>query len=83
MNSFLIAFNQDFIPIIAQTSLIKVLNDIHLNNGSDKVFFLVLWNFCAAFDPVDQTVILHRLENWVGLSRIVLGWFKSHLHDTK
>lgn len=35
----------------------------------------------TAFDTVDYEILLDRLENWVGLSSMVLKWFKSYLQD--
>jgi len=57
--------------------LIKIINGIHLNTDSGKLSVLVLLNHSAAFDTVDHNILLDRLENWVGLSGIVLKWFRS------
>ncbi len=48
--------------------LIKIINDIRVNSDSGKISVLVLLELSAAFDAVDQ----ERLENWVGLSGMVL-----------
>ena len=63
------------------TTLVKVLNDIHLNKDSGKMFLLLLLYFSAAFHMVNNNVQLHWLENWVGLSGTALNWFQSYLND--
>ena len=62
-----------------ETALIKIINDIRLNTDSGKLSVLVLLDLSAAFDTVDHNILLDRLENWVGLSEMVLKWFRSYL----
>ena len=72
--------NQDF-NHSAETTLVKVLNGINLNRDSGNMSVLVLLDLSAAFDTVDQIILLDKLENSVGLSGTILNWFKSHLND--
>jgi len=44
-----------------------------------KVTALVLLNLSAAFDNVDHSILLHRLENWFGISGPALNWFSTYL----
>uniref|UniRef100_A0A8C5HYQ9 Reverse transcriptase domain-containing protein n=1 Tax=Gouania willdenowi TaxID=441366 RepID=A0A8C5HYQ9_GOUWI len=64
-----------------ETALIKVINDIRLNTDSGKVSVLILLDLSAAFDTVDHTILLHRLQTWVGLNGKVMQWFKSYLEE--
>ncbi len=57
--------------------LIKIINDIRFNSDSVKISVLVLLDLNAAFDTVDHNILLERLEYWVGLSGMVLKWFRS------
>ena len=61
--------------------LIKVVNDIRLNSDTGNISVLVLLDLSAAFDTVDHSILLHRLEKWVGLSDTLLHWFRSYLQD--
>ena len=64
-----------------ETALIRVLNDIRLNTDSGKVSVLVMLDLSAAFDTVDHSILLNRLETWAGLSGTVLEWFRSYLEE--
>ncbi len=67
------------VVLITETALIKIINDIRLNSDSGKISVLVLLDLSAVFDTVDHNILLERLENWVGLSGMVLKWFRSYL----
>ncbi len=61
-----------------ETALPKVLNYILLT-GDHAV--LVLLGLSAAFDTVDHTILLARLEHCVGIKGSALEWFKSHFSN--
>jgi len=53
--------------------LLKIINDICLNTDTGKLSVLVLLDLSAAFDTFDHTILP------VGLSGVVLKWFRSYL----
>ena len=61
----------------------KVHNDICMNIDKGRVTALTLLDLSAAFDTIDQSTLIHRLENWYGITGAALTWFSSYLHDRK
>ena len=64
-----------------ETAILKVHNDIMnaLNNKKDVV--LVMLDLSAAFDTLDHSVLIHRLQHRFGINGTVLQWFISYLTD--
>jgi len=62
-----------------ETALVKVTNDLLMASDSGVTSILIL---LAAFDTVDQSLMLTRLERVSGLSGTVLKWFRSYFSDS-
>ncbi len=63
-----------------ESALLKVFNYIFLAVDSGKVVILILLDLTAAFDTVDQGILLQRLED-VGVKGTALEWFESYLKN--
>ena len=64
-----------------ETALLKVTNDLLLSADSGNSSILMLLDLSSAFDTVDHSILIHRLENWVGIKGTALDWFRSYLTD--
>jgi len=62
-----------------ETATLKVFSDILAAANQGKVTLLGLLDMSAAFDTVDHTILLERLEVSFRLFRIVLSWLSSFL----
>ncbi len=75
-------FQSGFRPFYStETVLISVSNDLLLSADRGCISLLVLLDLSAAFNTIDQNILLNRLENFVGISGSALAWFKSYLSD--
>ena len=50
-----------------ETALLKIHNDIISAMDESKVTALTLLDLSSAFDTIDHSILLVRLEDWVGL----------------
>jgi hypothetical protein len=62
-----------------ETALLKVHSDIMEALDSGSVAVLLLIDLSAAFDTIDHSILLQRLENVFGITGIALLWIKSYL----
>ena len=62
-----------------ETTLLKIHNDLILAMDRGEVTSLILLDLSAAFDTVDHSILLNRLQNWFGLDGLSLNWFTSYL----
>ena len=61
-----------------ESALLNIQNDILLNMAKGSATALTLLDLSAAFDTIDHTILLDRLNVYYGLSELALGWFKSY-----
>lgn len=62
-----------------ETALVRVVNDLRIATDNQKMSVLVLLDLSAAFDTVDHTILLHRLEHLIGIQGTALAWISSYL----
>ena len=62
-----------------ETAILRVKNDIDCALGERKGVLLVLLDLSAAFDTVDHTILLKRMNTYLGISGVAHEWFKSYL----
>ncbi|CAB3991211.1 Hypothetical predicted protein [Paramuricea clavata] len=65
----------------AETTLLKVQNDILLAIDNRKCVVLLLLDMSAAFDTVDHKLLLQRMFKRFGIDGQVLRWFQSYLQN--
>jgi len=62
-----------------ETAVLRVLSDILQAVDRGDLAALVLLDLSAAFDTVDHSVLLERLQQTFGISDTALCWFQSYL----
>jgi hypothetical protein len=62
-----------------ETAIVKVLSDILEAVDAGKVTLLGLLDLSAAFDTVDHSILLQRLQTSFGMDGKALGWIGSFL----
>ena len=62
-----------------ETALIKVQSDIMSAVDSNRAAVLLLLDLSAAFDTIDHSILLRRLQNSFGVEGHALHWFHSYL----
>ena len=62
-----------------ESALLNIHKDILLNMAKGSVTVVILLDLSDAFDTIDHTILLDRLNVYYGISELALGWFESHL----
>ena len=66
-----------------ETALVHVQNDTLRTLDQGGASILVLLHPSAAFDTIDHSILLSRMESVLGVKGSVLQWFKSYLLGRK
>jgi len=64
-----------------ETAMLRVWSDILMAADVQQVTLLAMLDLSAAFDCVDHTILLHRLQTGVGLTGVVLEWISCFLSE--
>ena len=64
-----------------ETALLRILSDILSAMDDRRVTLLGLLDLSAAFDTVDHSILLRRLQGQFGFDGIALQWIRSFLSD--
>ncbi|PVD19602.1 hypothetical protein C0Q70_20092 [Pomacea canaliculata] len=64
-----------------ETALLRLMNDLLCSADAGKVSLVVLLDLSAAFDVIDHSTLLTRLQMEVGIGGSALQWFHSYLSD--
>ena len=62
-----------------ETARLKIHNNILSSMDDGRVTALTLLDLSAAFDTIDHTILLRRLDDWFGVTGKALDWFRSYL----
>ena len=66
-----------------ETALVRVQNDILRTLDQGGAAILVLLDLSAAFDTIDHSILLSRMESVLGVRGSALQWFKLYLLGRK
>jgi hypothetical protein len=64
-----------------ETALLHILDDLLTQTDSGQLSLLTLLDLSAAFDTIDHSILLKRLENTFGITNSALSWFQSYLSE--
>uniref|UniRef100_UPI003AAD8E98 uncharacterized protein n=1 Tax=Centroberyx gerrardi TaxID=166262 RepID=UPI003AAD8E98 len=64
-----------------ETALLKITNDILLSADSGFLTILILLDLSAAFDTINHSILLSRLQHSLGITGTALSWLTSYLSD--
>jgi len=62
-----------------EIAILKIYNDLLLAADNGDVSVLCLLDLTAAFDTVDDDLMMLKLDSQFGHRGVVLDWFRSYL----
>ena len=66
-----------------ETALLRVVNDLLVASDNKQVSVLTLLNLSAAFDTIDHTILVHRLQHLFDILDKALEWLRSYPSETE
>jgi hypothetical protein len=64
-----------------ETALLKILDDVYANAGHHQSTLLIGLDLSAAFDTIDKSTLLARLQISFGVDGLALEWISSYLSN--
>uniref|UniRef100_UPI0037E8D203 uncharacterized protein n=1 Tax=Semicossyphus pulcher TaxID=241346 RepID=UPI0037E8D203 len=64
-----------------ETAVIKVTNNLLLASDTHSLNILILLDLSAAFDTINHSILLNRLESSLSITGTALSWLKSYLSN--
>ena len=64
-----------------ETALLEVLDGVYTAADDKQVTVLIGLDLSAAFDTVDHSLLIERLQSEFGVTDTALGWLRSYLGD--
>ena len=65
-----------------ETAFIGIMDELLFNLDSDRVSGMILIDYCKAFDMVDHSILLQKLQAY-GFDNKSLIWFRSYLNERR
>ena len=62
-----------------ESALLYITDELRRSSDSGMVSILVLLDLSAAFDTLNHSILIKRLQDYLGLSGTALDWFISYL----